>query len=82
MKFAAIFALASAAQAITLRSTFDYDTTGTYTPKPNMYTGFEGAGEGHAVLTFNNSSTGGHASVNRVPAGSKGTGKRHILNNG
>ena len=47
MKFTTIFALASATQAINLRQRFDYDTTGTYTPKPNMYTGFEGAGSGH-----------------------------------
>ena len=47
MKFTTIFALVSASQAVTLRSRFDYDTTGTYTPKPNMYTGFEGAGSGH-----------------------------------
>ena len=82
MKFTAIFALASVASAINLRQRFDYDTTGTYTPKPNMYTGFEGAGSGHAALTFTNASTGGHASVNRVPVGSTGQSRRNVLNNG
>ena len=51
MKFAAILALASVASGIKL--SFDYDTTGTYSPKPNMYTGFEGSGNGR-VLTYTN----------------------------
>ena len=79
MKFAAIFALASV-QGIKL--SFDYDTTGTYTPKPNMYTGFEGAGSGHKVLTHTYDSTGGFASVNRVPLGGTGQSRRNVLNNG
>ena len=72
MKFTTIFALASATQAINLRQRFDYDTTGTYSPKPNMYTGFEGAGSGHHALTWTASSTGGFAGVNRVPLGDNG----------
>ena len=82
MKFTTIFALASATQAINLRQKFDYDTTGTYSPKPNMYTGFEGAGSGHTALTFTNASTGGFAGVNRVPLGSTGQSRRNVLNNG
>ena len=47
------------------------DRTGTYSPKANMHTGYEGTtspnGKGNAY-SFNDDTTGGHAGVNRVPA--------------
>ena len=43
------------------------DPTGTYSPKENMHTGFEGTKTGNAY-TYTNDSTGGHASVTRDPS--------------
>ena len=41
------------------------DPTGTYSPKENMWTGFEGKKTG-SEITFSHASTGGHDSINRV----------------
>ena len=41
------------------------DRTGTYSPKPNMWTGYEGSKTGNAY-SFNYYTNGGHAAVNRV----------------
>ena len=43
------------------------DPTGTYSPKENMHTGFEGSKTGNAY-TYTAASTGGHDSVTRVPS--------------
>ena len=55
------------------------DRTGTYTPKENMWTGFEGNKTGKAY-TYTNASTGGHDSVTRVP--SKTSNHRNAVNEG
>ena len=41
------------------------DRTGTYSPKGNMWTGYEGSKTGNAY-SFNYYTNGGHAAVNRV----------------
>ena len=41
------------------------DRTGTYSPKPNMWTGYEGDKTGE-VYSYNYFTNGGHAAVNRV----------------
>ena len=41
------------------------DRTGTYSPKPNMWTGYEGEKTGN-TYSFNYYTNGGHAAVNRV----------------
>ena len=43
------------------------DPTGTYSPKENMHTGFEGSKTGNAY-SYTAASTGGHDSVTRVPS--------------
>ena len=54
------------------------DRTGTYSPKANMWTGFEGGKTGE-VHTFTHASTGGHASVVRTRSNSN---HRNAVNEG
>ena len=55
------------------------DPTGTYSPKDNMHTGFEGSKTGNAY-TYTAASTGGHASVTRTP--SEISNHRNAVNEG
>ena len=55
------------------------DPTGTYSPKDNMHTGFEGSATGNAY-TYTAASTGGHDSMNRVP--STISNHRNLVNEG
>ena len=55
------------------------DPTGTYSPKANMWTGFEGQKTGNE-LTFSYSTTGEHPSLNRVP--STTSNHRNAVNEG
>ena len=90
MKF---FALLAVAQAVQLSGPFTapdqpfdvsanptvQDRTGTYSPKKNMWTGFEGDKYGNEY-TYTYKSTGGHPSLNRVP--SKTSNFRNAVNEG
>ena len=81
-----LFALLAVAQAITVSEPIPEassnptveDRTGTYSPKENMWTGFEGGKTGHEI-TFTHESTGGHASVVRAPSNSN---HRNAVNEG
>ena len=55
------------------------DPTGTYSPKANMWTGFEGSKNGNEQ-TFTYRSTGEHPSLNRVP--STTSNHRNAVNEG
>ena len=55
------------------------DPTGTYSPKDNMHTGFEGSKTGNAY-TYTSASTGGHYSMDKVP--STISNHRNLVNEG